>query len=68
MEVLLTQWGRFLEALGNPGFPQRQPPPERIKSERLCFGGRLGKDSWEVGWGMGSDGGGQRPVGETSVG
>lgn len=48
--------GHFIEALGNPGFPQRQPPPERIKSERWCFGGRLGKDSREVGCGVGQTG------------
>lgn len=59
MKLTLGPVGHFLEALGNPGFPQRQPPPERIKSERWCFSGRLGKDSWEEGWG----GGGQTVVG-----
>lgn len=61
MKLTLGPVGHFLEALGNPGFPQRQPPPERIKSERWCFCGRLGKDSWEEGWGWGQTvvGGGQ---------
>lgn len=45
--------GHFLEALGNPGFPRRQPPPERIKSERWCLGGRMEKGGWEVGCGVG---------------
>lgn len=60
--------GHFLEALGYPGFPQRQPPPEGIKPGGWCFRGRMGRDSWEVDCGVGSDGGGWRPMGETSVG
>lgn len=45
--------GHSLEALGNPGFPQRQPPPERVEFERWCLDGRMEKGSWEVGCGVG---------------